>query len=65
MDKQDLIQSILRDAVQIYTEDGLVRRLESGKRLLLKLGADPSRPYLHLSHTVVLRRLRLFQELGH
>jgi tyrosyl-tRNA synthetase len=65
MDKQDLIQSILRDAVQIYTEDGLVRRLESGKRLLIKLGADPSRPDLHLGHTVVLRRLRLFQELGH
>ncbi len=65
MDKQDLIQGILRDAVQIYTEDGLVRRLESGKRLLIKLGADPSRPDLHLGHTVVLRRLRLFQELGH
>ena len=65
MDKQDLIQGILRDAVQIYTEDGLVRRLEIGKRLLIKLGADPSRPDLHLGHTVVLRRLRLFQELGH
>lgn len=65
MDKKDLIQGILRDAVQIYTEDGLVRRLESGKRLLIKLGADPSRPDLHLGHTVVLRRLRLFQEFGH
>ncbi|MBP7403146.1 MAG: tyrosine--tRNA ligase, partial [Clostridia bacterium] len=65
MDRQGLIQDILRDAVQVFTEESLVRRLESGKRLVVKLGADPSRPDLHLGHTVVLRKLRLFQELGH
>src|SRR5665811_555271 len=40
-------------------------RLKSGKKLKIKLGADPSRPDLHLGHSVVLRKLRMFQDLGH
>ncbi len=65
MNKPDLIQGILQDAVQIVSEESLLRRLESGRKLKIKLGADPSRPDLHIGHSVVLRRLRLFQELGH
>lgn len=62
MEKIELIKN---GAVQIYSEQGLTERLRSGKRLTIKLGADPSRPDLHLGHSVVLRKLKLFQELGH
>ncbi len=65
MDKAERIEQIKDGAVQIYSEHGLTDRLSSGKRLTIKLGADPSRPDLHLGHSVVLRKLRLFQELGH
>jgi len=56
---------IRKGAVSIFTEEALVEKLNSGKRLIVKLGADPSRPDLHLGHTVVLRKLKLFQDLGH
>ena len=62
MEKLDLIK---RKAVQIFSEKELEDRLNSGKKLTIKLGADPSRPDLHLGHTVVLRALRTFQEMGH
>ena len=65
MTMSDKIELIKNGAVQIYSEDGLNKRLHSGKPLTIKLGADPSRPDLHLGHSVVLRKLRLFQELGH
>ncbi|MDA3886092.1 MAG: tyrosine--tRNA ligase [Candidatus Delongbacteria bacterium] len=56
---------ILRKAVQIFSKEGLIERLNSGKKLKIKLGADPSRPDLHLGHSVVLRALRIFQKMGH
>ena len=62
MNKIDLIK---RKAVDIFSEEELNKKLESGKKLTIKLGADPSRPDLHLGHTVVLRALRAFQEMGH
>jgi tyrosyl-tRNA synthetase len=65
MDNAERIKLILSGAVNIYSEQGLVDRLKSGKTLTIKLGADPSRPDLHLGHSVVLRKLKLFQELGH
>lgn len=46
-------------------EQKLERSLASGNPLNIKLGCDPSRPDLHLGHTVVLRKLRQFQDLGH
>ena len=56
-------------AVEFYGEDELRERLEQrlreGRPLRVKLGMDPSAPDLHLGHTVVLRKLRRFQELGH
>lgn len=62
MEKLELIK---RKAVQICSEEELENKLLSGKKLKIKLGADPSRPDLHLGHTVVLRALKTFQEMGH
>lgn len=61
----DRINLIKNSASEIFSEEGLINRLNSGKTLKIKLGADPSRPDLHLGHSVVLRKLKLFQELGH
>lgn len=63
--KQNLFEKLKRDAVNIYNADDLKKRLEEGKPLKIKLGADPSRPDLHLGHSVILRKLKLFQEHGH
>ena len=59
------IEIIKRKAVQIFSEEDLERKIKSGKKLIIKLGADPSRPDLHIGHSVVLRVLRQFQEMGH
>lgn len=61
----DNLELIKRGAVQIFSEEDLDKKMKSGKKLTIKLGADPSRPDLHLGHTVVLRALKKFQELGH
>ncbi|MBI3302007.1 MAG: tyrosine--tRNA ligase [Deltaproteobacteria bacterium] len=59
------IREIQRGTVDIIPLEELQRKLESGRPLRVKLGADPSAPDLHLGHTVVLNKLRQFQELGH
>ncbi len=60
---------IRRGVAEIIPEDDLVRKIEHSiktqKPLNVKLGCDPSRPDLHLGHSVVLRKLRQFQDLGH
>ncbi|PIE34189.1 tyrosine--tRNA ligase [candidate division KSB3 bacterium] len=60
---------ISRGVVDLLPEEELVKKLErslKGKTpLIIKLGCDPSRPDLHLGHTVVLRKMRQFQDLGH
>ena len=65
-EQMDLIR---RGAVEIIPEDELVKKLErslgEGKPLNIKLGCDPSRPDLHIGHSVVLRKLAQFQMLGH
>jgi len=55
----------MRDAVSVYSAEGLKEKLESGRKLRVKMGADPSRPDLHLGHSVVLRKLKMLQDLGH
>lgn len=65
MNKEEKIELLLRRAVQIYNEDSLRKKLNSGKKLIVKFGADPSRPDLHLGHTVSLRLLKDLQDLGH
>jgi tyrosyl-tRNA synthetase len=58
--------SILKRGVaEIIVQEELVRQLEAGKKLRLKMGFDPSRPDIHLGHVVGMRKLRQFQELGH
>ncbi len=61
----DKLEIIKRKAVQIFSEEDLERKINSGKKLTIKLGADPSRPDLHIGHSVVLRVLKQFQEMGH
>ena len=59
------LKEIGRGAVDIIPLEELGQKLERGKPLRVKWGADPSAPDLHLGHTVVLNKLRQFQELGH
>ena len=65
-EQMDLIK---RGAVEILPEDELVKKIEKSlkneKPLVAKLGCDPSRPDLHIGHSVVLRKLSHFQQLGH
>ena len=61
---QDL-QVIRRGVDEIIVEDDLVRKLGKGKPLRVKAGFDPTAPDLHLGHTVVLNKMRQFQDLGH
>lgn len=56
---------IKKGTLEIISEADLKKKLESGKKLKIKLGTDPSAPDLHLGHTVVLKKLRDFQDLGH
>ncbi|MCJ7521788.1 MAG: tyrosine--tRNA ligase, partial [Dehalococcoidia bacterium] len=65
MMEKDLQYVLRRGVTEIIVEQELVRLLESGKRLRLKMGFDPSRPDIHLGHVVGMRKLRQFQELGH
>lgn len=65
MNSTELFGILKRDAVAIYSEESLLNKLQSGRKMKIKLGADPSRPDLHLGHSVVLRKLRMLQDLGH
>ena len=60
---------IKRGVIEIIPEDELVKKIEkslkTSKPLNIKLGCDPSRPDLHIGHSVVIRKLAQFQELGH
>jgi tyrosyl-tRNA synthetase len=62
--KQDL-QLIHRGADELIVEEDLKRKLARGKPLRVKAGFDPTAPDLHLGHTVVLNKMRQFQDLGH
>src|SRR3982750_2059869 len=63
------IEFLRRGAVEIIREEDLraklIRSQKTGRPLRVKLGADPTAPDIHLGHTVVIRKLRHFQELGH
>jgi len=66
---EEEVALLSRNAVDIVPEGELARKLEAarrdGRKLRVKLGADPSAPDLHLGHAVVLHKLRQFQDLGH
>ncbi len=63
------IESLRRGTVEIFTEAELAQKLaeaaKAGRPLRVKLGLDPTSPDIHLGHTVVLRKMRQFQDLGH
>jgi tyrosyl-tRNA synthetase len=65
----DQLRALRQGAAEIVSEGELLGKLErslrTGVPLRVKLGADPSAPDLHLGHTVVLRKLRQFQDVGH
>ena len=65
MTKFDELAQIKRGTDEILVEAELVERLRSGKQLRVKAGFDPTAPDLHLGHTVLINKLRQFQELGH
>ncbi len=64
-DTTQALSRILRGATNVVSEDELKKKLAKGKPLRIKLGVDPTAPDIHLGHTVVLSKLRVFQELGH
>ena len=59
------LKHIKRGSDEILTEDDLQKKLESGKQLVVKAGFDPTAPDLHFGHTVLLNKLRHFQDFGH
>ncbi len=63
------VQQLKRGTVEVFTEAELAQKLaeaaKTGRRLRIKLGLDPTSPDIHLGHTVVLRKMRQFQDLGH
>ena len=62
---KDALKLINRGTDEILTESDLKNKLESGKQLTIKAGFDPTAPDLHFGHTVLLNKLRHFQDLGH
>ncbi len=62
---EEAIQTIRRGAVELIVEEELAEKLASRRKLRVKLGLDPTAPDLHLGHTVVINKLRDFQQLGH
>ncbi len=59
------LAELKRGVVDLHVEDDLLNRLRSGKPLRVKVGFDPTRPDLHLGHTVVINKMRQLQDFGH
>jgi tyrosyl-tRNA synthetase len=64
-DLKKQLEIIKQGIEEIIGEDDLVQKLKDNKKLTIKVGFDPTAPDLHLGHTVVLRKMRQFQDLGH
>lgn len=65
MTLDEQLSIIKRGTDEILLENELVERLKSGKRLRIKAGFDPTAPDIHLGHTVLINKMRQFQDLGH
>ncbi len=65
MDVTTQVNVIRRGVLQVISEGELREKLTAGRQLLIKAGFDPTAPDLHLGHTVLFRKLRHFQDLGH
>ena len=62
---EQALATIARGADEVIKQEELVERLKSGRPLRIKAGFDPTAPDLHLGHTVLLNKMRQFQDLGH
>jgi tyrosyl-tRNA synthetase len=66
---KEQIQLLKRGTIEIFNEEELSQKLaeaaKTKRQLRVKLGLDPTSPDIHLGHTVVLRKMRQFQDLGH
>lgn len=62
---RDQLARLIRGAAQVISEAELAEKLRGNRPLRVKLGVDPTSADLHLGHTIILRKLRDFQELGH
>ncbi|MEG0324758.1 MAG: tyrosine--tRNA ligase, partial [Raoultibacter sp.] len=62
---EEQLHIIKSGTAQIVPETALLDKLKRGKTLNIKLGVDPTAPDIHLGHAVPLRKLRVFQDLGH
>ncbi|MEN6643390.1 MAG: tyrosine--tRNA ligase [Armatimonadia bacterium] len=65
MSPKEQLELLRFNSIDFVCEEELLAKLEQGRPLRIKYGADPSAPDLHLGHSVPMRRLRQFQELGH
>ena len=65
MKAEESLKIIARGADEVLVESELLKKLETGKPLRIKAGFDPTAPDLHLGHTVLINKLRQFQDLGH
>ena len=65
MDVQKQLELIRRGTIEIISEKELISKLEKCRPLIVKAGFDPSAPDIHLGHTVLLRKMHHFQDLGH
>ncbi|MEG9533724.1 tyrosine--tRNA ligase [Mannheimia bovis] len=62
---ESTLAELKRGVENIYSEEDLIAKLKENRPLRIKLGADPTAPDIHLGHTVVLNKLRQFQQFGH
>jgi len=65
MNAKEIFEQLKKGTEQILPEADFLKKLESGRRLKIKLGVDPTAADLHLGHAVVLSKLKQFQDLGH
>ncbi len=65
MSPEEQLAELKRGVVDLHVESELLDRLREGRPLKIKAGFDPTRPDLHLGHTVLMNKMRAFQELGH
>ncbi|MBA3954408.1 tyrosine--tRNA ligase [Candidatus Dependentiae bacterium] len=65
MNKQEVLEKLRAGTEQVIPQEAFIKKLELGRPLRIKLGADPTSADLHLGHAVVLSKLRQFQDMGH
>lgn len=64
-DTNKIEELLTRGVEDVFIKENLSKKLSSGKQLRIKLGIDPTSPYIHIGRAITLRKLRAFQDLGH